>query len=869
MNSFEIRQKFLDFFARNGHTVVPSSSLIPAQDPTILFTNAGMNQFKDAFLGKEKRSYTRATSSQKCVRAGGKHNDLDNVGFTERHLTFFEMLGNFSFGDYFKKEAISYAWEFLTHDMQLPKDQLYVSVYQKDDQAYDLWHTMIGIPENRLVRLGEKDNFWQMGDTGPCGPCTEIYVDRGIEKGCKQPGCAPGCNCSRFTEIWNLVFMQYDRQPNGELAPLGATGVDTGMGLERLCMVLQGKDNVYQADIFADLIAAIQTLTGITYATADSNTKAAFHVLSDHVRSSSLLIADGCTPSNEGRGYVLRKIIRRAALFAQKLSPDLTLFPKLSETLIKQLGQVYPELITSKPLILNLLTSEIERFNNNLIQGQHILERYLEENERQGITQLSGEQVFKLYDTYGFPAELTRVLAIERSTTLDMDGFEAEMKKQQEQSGKKVKEAQQELIVAQNLATKFIGYQTTTSTSPIIFVSHTDDHVWIITEESPFYVESGGQVNDTGTVTINNVTYPVVDLKKVGDLHAPAIAVKLSSVHAASKIAVGDTALSTVDAQIRANTVKNHTATHMLQAALLKVLGNQVKQAGSLVCDKYLRFDFNHHEALSKEQIEAVENLLNQKIFENIQTNITNSTLLEAKEKGVISFFGEKYNPENVRVVQIPGFSAELCGGTHVESTGIIGSFKIVSDSALSSGTRRIFAVTGPEALRLFQQSFNTVKGLGDEFKVKAEEVCGAVNKLQNNYAQALSEIKQLKKQLYKAQIPQWQQQMKTIGASSVPFLFLELDALSGDELKLIAQELEKIKPGFYFLVSFDAESKRYCYMGYLAKGLEQKLQLKNVAQFLKETLDWRGGGSPSLIQGGGANKPEGLEAKLLELLKA
>lgn len=862
MNSREIRQRFLDFFVRNGHTAVPSSSLIPAQDPTILFTNAGMNQFKDAFLGKEKRSYTRATSSQKCVRAGGKHNDLDNVGFTERHLTFFEMLGNFSFGDYFKKEAITFAWDFLTKDIQLPADMLYISVYKDDNQAYDLWHTMIGIPENRLIRLGEKDNFWQMGDTGPCGPCTEIYVDRGIEKGCKQPGCAPGCDCSRFTEIWNLVFMQYDRQPNGELLPLAATGVDTGMGLERLCMVVQGKDNVYQTDLFAELIAKIEELVDISYATADANIKAAFHVLCDHVRSSSLLIADGCTPSNDGRGYVLRKIIRRAALFAQKLSPDVTLFPKLSQAFIAQLGSIYKELETSKPLIINLLTNEIERFNTNLIQGQHILERYLEENRSKGATQLSGEQIFKLYDTYGFPTELTNVLAGENNTTLDMDGFAAEMKKQQEQSGKKTKETNQELIVAQNLTTKFLGYQTTDLTSTIIFTHQADDCAWIITEESPFYVESGGQVSDTGSVTINNITYPILELKKVGDLHNPAIAVKIACPTSSQPaFSVGDSAHCVVDKQIRANTVKNHTATHMLQAALLQVLGQQVKQAGSLVCDSYLRFDFTHHEALSKAQIEAVENLINQKILENIATNISNSTLEEAKGKGVISFFGEKYNPENVRVVQIPGFSAELCGGTHADSTGIIGSFKIVSDAALSSGTRRIFAVTGPEALRLFQQSFNTVKKLGDDFKVKAEDAYEAVQKLQQNYALALSEIKQLKKQLCKAQIPEWQKQMQTIG--SVPFLFLELDDTTADELKTITQELEKIHPGFYFLVSKD--QGRYSFIGYAAKGFEQKVPLKKISQSLKETLDWRGGGSNNLIQGGGTTKPEALHAKLVE----
>lgn len=864
MNSFEIRQKFLDFFARNGHTVVSSSSLIPAEDPTLLFTNAGMNQFKDLFLGKEKRSYSRATSSQKCVRAGGKHNDLDVVGFTERHLTFFEMLGNFSFGDYFKKEAISFAWEFLTKDMLLPTEKLYVSVFREDDEAYDIWNTQIGVPTQRIIRLNEKDNFWQMGDTGPCGPCTEIYIDRGADRGCKQASCAPGCDCSRFTEIWNLVFMQFDRQSNGELKPLAAKGVDTGMGLERLCMVVQGKETVYNTDLFTTLIAGIEKLTGRTYASSDSQTKAAFHVLCDHIRSSSLLIADGCTPSNEGRGYVLRKIIRRAALFAQKLSSDQLLFPKLAEFFIAQLGPIYKELETSKSFIINLLTGEIERFTNNLVQGQNILERYIQDNKRAGIKELTGEQIFKLYDTYGFPPELTRVLAHEQSLTLNMDGFEAEMKKQQDQSGKKTKVQEESLMVAENLHTTFVGYKTTTASSKIQFFNPADDHAWIITEESPFYVESGGQVNDTGTVTVNDKTYSVIDLKKIGDTFNPAIAVKIAYPKGSGAITVGDIAVCTVDSVIRANTVKNHTATHMLQAALMNVLGPQIKQAGSLVCDKYLRFDFNYHEAMTKEQIEAVENLINHKILENIPTNIFNTTLEDAKTKGVISFFGEKYNPENVRVVQIPGFSAELCGGTHADRTGIIGSFKIVSEAALSSGTRRIFAITGPEAIRVFQQSFNTVKKLGDDFKVKPEEVLVAVQKLQQQYQSAQTEIKQLKKQMYKAHVPLWQQQTQNINGT--PFLYLELEAVSNDDLKTIAQEIEKVAPCFSFFVSKEAD--RYSFFGHVAKGFEQKVALKEISNVLKEKFDWRGGGNATMIQGGGTQKPEKLKETIIGLIK-
>jgi alanyl-tRNA synthetase len=870
MDSFQIRQKFLSYFERNGHTIVPSSSLIPAQDPTLLFANAGMNQFKDVFLGKEKRSYTRATSVQKCVRAGGKHNDLDAVGFTERHLTFFEMLGNFSFGDYFKKEAISFAWEFLTVEIGLPSENLYVSVFREDDDAYNLWHTTIGIPEHRIIRLGEKDNFWQMGDTGPCGPCTEIYVDRGSQRGCGQPTCAPGCDCSRFTEIWNLVFMQYDRQSNGELKPLQTTGVDTGMGLERLCMVLHGKDNVYQSDIFMHLIKRIEALTGISYATAPLSVQVACNVLADHVRSSSLLIADGCSPSNDGRGYVLRKIIRRAALFAQKLSPDLSLFPQLSEAFIEFFGPVYPELVTSKPLIVTLLAQEVERFNINLIQGQAILEKYLAENRKSEKKQLSGEQIFKLYDTYGFPPELTRVLAQESGFGLDMQGFETEMKKQQEQSCKKTKFAEQELIVTHNVSTKFVGYETLQATSKIIFANCIGDCLWIITEVSPFYVESGGQISDAGTVTINGVRYPVVELKKIGNGPKPAIAVKLACAQATpppvEAVKVGDMAACAVDARVRAAIAKNHTATHLLQAALMKIVGPQIKQAGSLVADSHARFDVTYHQALSAEQLEEVETMVNGYIMDDIATNISQTTLDAARAQGVIAFFGEKYNPDNVRVVQVPGVSAELCGGTHVERTGNIGCFKILSDAALASGTRRITLVTGCAALKLFQQTYATVKKLGDDFKVKPEETGDAVHKLQEHYQHALASLKQLKKQLHKSQIAAWEQQIKTIG--NVPYLYLELDDVSSEDLRFIAQELERRTPGFYMLVSKDTATGRWSFVGYLAKSHEHTVSLKSVAQLLKDSCGWRGGGSSVLIQGGGDNPAQSVDVVVTDLLR-
>ena len=844
MKSPQIRQKFLDYFEKNGHTVVPSSSLIPAEDPTLLFANAGMNQFKDAFLGIEKRAYTRATSIQKCVRAGGKHNDLEQVGFTARHLTFFEMMGNFSFGDYFKKEAIAYAWEFLTKDMGLDGKKLYPTVFTEDDDSYDLWAKIV--PQERITRLGADDNFWSMGDTGPCGPCTEIYFDRGSEIGCKQKTCAPGCECDRFTEIWNLVFMQYNRDEYSNLNPLTQTGVDTGMGFERLVMVMQDKESVYDTDVFAPLITKIEALSGKDYDASDHEAKAAFRVLCDHVRSTSLLIADGCTPSNEGRGYVLRKIIRRAALFAQKLTDRQDLFPALAGELVAIMAPVYPELQESATLIDKLLTAEIERFAANLPQGQAILQTYLEDNLKNKV--VSGEHIFKLYDTYGFPPELTKVIAEESSFTLDMDGFDVEMAKQKGQSGKKAADKKAVTVaVPEDIATTFTGYESLESTSKVLFVEPGDagrsgsaSFVWIVAEQSPFYVESGGQVNDEGIVSINDKAYPVLDLKKVGK----AIAVKIKT---SDTINVGDTAHCVVNNQARTDTVRNHTATHMLQAALTQVLGAGVKQAGSVVEPDYLRFDFNHHAAMTKEEIVAVEDLINAKIQQNIQMNAYETTLAKAKEAGVISFFGEKYNPECVRVVEIPGFSAELCGGTHAPATGIIGAFKITSEAALSAGVRRIVAVTGPKAVELFRQSFDTVKKLGEQFKVKPHEVLGAVERVQAQLRDVQGELKGLKKQLWKSSIPKWASEVAKVG--SVPLLYLELDGVGNDELRSIAGEIEKSTPGLYVLVSKTGD--RVSFVAHLSKGVE--VDMKAFGTFLKDECGLRGGGSKTLIQGGGS----------------
>lgn len=845
MKSVQVRQKFFDFFIKHGHEKVASSSLIPAQDPTLLFANAGMNQFKDVFLGKEKRSYTRAVSIQKCVRAGGKHNDLENVGFTKRHLTFFEMMGNFSFGDYFKKEAIHFAWNFLTKELNLPVANLHATVYKTDDEAYNIWHTEIGIPANRMHRLGEKENFWQMGETGPCGPCTEIHIDRGPEFGCKdEKSCGPACDCDRFLEIWNLVFMQFDRQPDGTDKPLKQTGVDTGMGLERLCAVIQDKDSVYQTDLFTPYIARIEELTGKKYAEQDAQTQAAFHVLCDHVRSSTMIISDGGAPSNEGRGYVLRKIIRRAALFAQKLS-DKNIFPELSKTVVKELGDIYPELKTNADTIYKILDSEISKFAANLVRGQAMLEKYFAEHAKDNM--VSGEQAFKLYDTYGFPLELIHVMAQEKGFTVDDESYHTLMTKQQEQSGKKTTDELNHLL-DDTVTTEFTGYhelQTTSSVKNLIFENKVVDGVpahatcWVIAHKSPYFIVGGGQVPDQGTVIVGGQETPLLQVRYINN----AIAAQITSP---VPLKVGDTITSKVDPVWRTNAMKNHTATHLLQAALIQLFGKQIKQSGSLVHPDYLRFDFTYHENLSTADLNKVENLVNEKIMQNIPINIEYMGLPDALKRGALAFFGDKYNPEKVRMVEIPAFSVELCGGTHVPATGDIGIFKITEISALSAGHRRITAVTGPRALELFQETFSVCKNLSQDFKVQRESILDAIHKLKEEYKQLQHEYKQLKKQSYQNQLSTWLDQTELINGNN--FLYQALKDASNEELKDLATQLSNKKPGFYFLTSM-TEGKG-TFLAFLS-GSIKNIDLKKFAEFLKAKHGIRGGGSGTILQGG------------------
>lgn len=847
MKSSEIRKKFFDYFIKNGHEKVASSSLIPAQDPTLLFTNAGMNQFKDCFLGKEQRSYKTAVTIQKCVRAGGKHNDLDNVGFTKRHLTFFEMMGNFSFGDYFKEQAILFAWNLLTQEYGLSKNDLFVSIYEDDDEAFEIWNKVVGVPTERIYRFGKKDNFWQMGDTGPCGPCTEIFYDTRSQNERTMLPTQEDFDSGKLLEVWNNVFMQFDRQEDGTLVPLKQTGVDTGMGLERIASVLQGKESVYQTDIFLPLIQAIEKLTGRVYEQQTPYLKAAFHVLADHVRSTSLLIADGASPSNEGRGYVLRKIIRRAALFSQKLS-DKNIFPEVARAFIAQMGEYYPELKTNEKIIISLLTHEIEQFAQNLIKGQVILEGYM--RDQAANKQITGEQAFKLYDTYGFPLEVTILAAQDHGFTVDADGFEVCMQEQRQRSGKKMKDTQKAIQLPEGIVTEFVGYHTLQTHGVItaLIVDATQattvsagQECWIVTQQTPFFVTKGGQVDDTGTVTIAGHTVPVQGLQTIDN----AIACKIISPAALS---VGMQVVQEVAVDVRKNTMNNHTATHLLQAALIELLGKQVKQSGSVVDPDYLRFDFTYHKNLTQEEIVWVEDRVNAIIRENIPLSIFETSYKDALDKGVIAIFGEKYNPECVRVIDVPGFSKELCGGTHVPSTGVIGAFKITEVSALSAGNRRIFAVTGPKAIELMQHNFTTVKTLSQMFKAKSEEVIEAVERQTLLLQKAQQEIKTLKKERVMLQLPTWLKQIEEI--NGVPFLYLVIPDATGDELREAVERIQQNKAGFYMALS--SQSDKASFYVSLNQAYQDVIDLKVFAQWLTQTTGLRGGGKLGTLQGGG-----------------
>ena len=851
MSTDEVRRAFLSFFESKGHQIVDSSSLVPANDPTLLFTNAGMNQFKDCFLGAEKRNYTRATTAQRCVRAGGKHNDLENVGFTARHHTFFEMLGNFSFGDYFKHDAIGYAWEFLTEVLQLPKEKLLVTIYETDDEAFEIWNREIGIPADRIVRIGDKqggkayesDNFWQMGDTGPCGPCTEIFYDHGEHIWGGRPG-TPEEDGDRFIEIWNNVFMQFNRHADGTMEPLPKPSVDTGMGIERISAIMQGVHSNYEIDVFQTLIKAAAEVIG----TEDLDNQS-LRVVADHIRSCSFLIVDGVMPSNEGRGYVLRRIIRRAVRHGNKLGAQGAFFYKLVGQLAEVMGTAGDELKKQQPVVEKVLRIEEENFARTLDRGMAILNEAIDAmDSQQGEKVLDGETVFKLYDTYGFPADLTNDVARERNVAIDEDGFEKAMEAQRQRA----REAGQfgtdyNKAIKTDADTNFCGYTDVTGESTIreIFVEgeavdsiSAGTEAIIILAETPFYAESGGQCGDAGTLKTNSGLFEVQDTQKLGN--AIAHHGKLLE----GVMAKSDKTTAQVDAERRSAITLNHSATHLLHAALRKVLGDHVTQKGSLVRAENLRFDFSHLEAVTAAELREVERLVNQQVRRNhvVETNVMD--IESAKQKGAMALFGEKYDDE-VRVLSMGDFSTELCGGIHASNTGDIGLFKITSESGIAAGIRRIEAVTGEAAL-------DAIEAQNCQYEQKISESQAKVKQLEK-------EIQQLKDKLASQAGASLISQVKEIAGIKV--LISQLDGADNKALRGMVDELKNQIGSGIILLGNVADDKVGLIAG-VTKDLTGQVKAGELVNFVAQQVGGKGGGRPDMAQAGGTD-PAALPAAL------
>lgn len=854
MKSAEIREAFLSFFEEKGHTRVASSSLIPGNDPTLLFTNAGMNQFKDCFLGLEKRAYTRATTSQKCVRAGGKHNDLDNVGYTARHHTFFEMLGNFSFGDYFKRDAIHYAWEFLTGDkwLKLPKEKLWVTVYASDDEAYDIWTQEVGIPAERMVRIGDNkgapyasDNFWAMGDTGPCGPCTEIFYDHGPDIWGGPPG-SPEEDGDRYIEIWNNVFMQFNRTADGVMHPLPAPSVDTGMGLERISAVLQHVHSNYEIDLFQSLLKAAAEAIGCANDDAPS-----LKVVADHIRSCSFLVADGVLPSNEGRGYVLRRIIRRACRHGNKLGAKGTFFHKIVAALVAEMGEAFTELKQQQAHIERVLKTEEEQFAKTLEHGLKILEQDLASLQGQVIP---GDIVFKLYDTYGFPVDLTADIARERELTVDEEGFEREMEAQRERArASSAFGMDYNSLVKVDGDTRFLGYAGTSGSGKVVALFKAGAAVdslaegeegVVVLDQTPFYAESGGQVGDCGYLGGAGVRFDVRDTTKAGGafLH--------HGIVAKGGLSVGASVKAEADSTVRSATALNHSATHLLHAALRRVLGEHVQQKGSLVDSQRLRFDFSHFEAIKPEQLKALEDIVNTEIRRNTAVETEETDIETAKAKGAMALFGEKYG-DQVRVLSMGGdFSVELCGGTHVSRTGDIGLFKITSEGGVASGVRRIEAVTGAAALAY-------LNGAEEQLKEAAVLVKGSRDNVLDKLAALLERNRQLEKEVDQLKAKAASAAGDDLAASAVEVkgvkvLAARLD-VDGDALLALVDQLKNKLGRAVILLGGALEGKVTLVAG-VTQDLTGQLKAGDLMKQAAAAVGGKGGGRPDMARGGGTD---------------
>ena len=850
MTTNEIRQAFLTFFEKNGHKIVDSAPLIPANDPTLLFTNAGMVPFKDCFLGTDQRSYTRATSSQRCVRAGGKHNDLENVGYTARHHTFFEMLGNFSFGDYFKKQAIEYTWELLTEVFKLPKEKLWVTVYAEDDEAYDIWAKDIGFPEDRISRIGDNkgeryasDNFWAMGDTGPCGPCSEVFYDHGEHIWGGPPG-TPEEDGDRFIEIWNLVFMQYNRHKDGTMEPLPKPSVDTGMGLERIAAILQGVHSNYEIDTFQYLIKQTADLLKVK----DLDNKS-LRVIADHIRSCCFLILDGIVPSNEGRGYVLRRITRRAIRHGHQLGAEGVFFSKLVQALVDTMGDAYPVLKEQQSIIEGVIEKEEQAFAKTLDKGMQILEADIADIKDKTI---SGETVFKLYDTYGFPKDLTADIAREKGLEIDWDGFEKAMEAQRERA-----RASSNFGVDYNDSlsleekSEFTGYDYLSQQSKVVKLLQNSEAVdalkegekgIVILEQTPFYGESGGQVGDKGSLFGNGANFIVEDTQIIGDAIAHIGYVDKGEISTGSELKAD------VDGGLRQSTMRNHSATHLLHAALRDVLGSHVQQKGSLNDPERLRFDFSNPEAVSRDDLALIERMVNQKIFENHPVEAAVMSMDDAKEQGAMALFGEKYGDE-VRVLTMSPFSVELCGGTHVQRTGDIGPFKITSETGIAAGVRRIEAVTGERAVAWMQQSEGQLQALG---KMLKSDPAHSVEKVE----QLLDKSKQLEKQIEQLQSKLASSQGSDLasGAEDINGVKLLVSKLEGVEAKALREMQDQLKNklGTSIVVLAIAKNDKVSLIAGVSKDLTSKVKAGDLIKMVAEQVGGKGGGRPDMAQAGG-----------------
>lgn len=855
MTSSEIRRTFLEFFRSKDHEVIQSSPLIPGNDPTLLFTNAGMVQFKTVFLGEEDRHFRRAASSQKCLRAGGKQSDLENVGHTSRHHTFFEMLGNFSFGDYFKKEAILFAWELLTEHFKLPKEKLWVTVYEDDEESAELWKNITDVSVDRIVRLGAKDNFWQMGDTGPCGPCSEIIIDQGVDIGCGRLGCAVGCDCDRYLELWNLVFMQYSRDKSGKLHPLPQPSIDTGMGLERIAAVLQGKSNNFDIDLFQPIISSICAHSKKSYG-ADRETDTAIRVVADHIRAVTFLLAEGLVPLNEGRGYVLRRIIRRASRYTKMLGIDKPMLYRLCDSVAETMSDVYPEITEEMPRIRETLRVEEERFNKTLEQGLLLLNGIIKDAKDSGKNIIDGSDLFRLYDTYGFPLDIARDVAEENSLKIDEPGFHREMEIQKTKA--RASWTGEEAAVAtvyRDLSdkykeTEFLGYETLESDATVLAIIINGKIVdrieagskgEILLDKTPFYAESGGQAGDSGELRADNMTAIVSDTNKpFRGLFIHRVKVKKGAIEKGSGIHCS------VDQGKRAATMRNHTATHLLHSALGNLLGGHIRQSGSYVSPERLRFDFTHFHSLDQETLDAIEDDVNRNILKNVKVDTSVLAREEAIESGAVALFGEKYG-DKVRVITIPGISSELCGGTHVNATGDIGLLKILSEGSVASGIRRIEAVTGDKA-------FGYLRNIEKELK-KISEILKVSDNPAERLIKTLSEMKELEKTLEKLKGKSAADNSTKIlenvrDINGVKVIVHRFDGMEQKDLRVMADNIrDRLRSGIILLASVKGGQASMVAM--VTKDLESRFNAGQILKNIAAAAGGRGGGKADLAQGG------------------